>query len=275
MKVPSHKLLTIVSAALLFFGCTKEKGPDTIVNIIDSTSTAFTPAATTLLLIPPSDIEIQTSSVTVRWQVTRDVVGVRYKLDDEEWSSLITQKEAIVTDLDEGKHTVTIRAQHKNGSLELQPPSFTFSVNAVQGQSVMFLKRKKQVLRNSSFQYYIKAEEVDSLMGFSSVITFNPSMLRINSITTGNLVKYSGITLQPYWSIDNINGKARVDLAILGGTPAKGLTGSDTLFILNCTAFGTDGESPVTFIRDSTKYRNTKNTIVPIREYVDGKVVVK
>jgi hypothetical protein len=275
MKVPCVSLLTLASATILFVGCTKEKSKDIIVNPIDSSSTAFIPAVTTLINPPPADIEIPTSTVTVRWQGTRDVFGIRYKLDDEEWTDLITQNEITVSDLDEGMHSVTVQAQHKNGSLELQPPTFTFIVNAVQGQSVMFLKRKKNVTRNTDFQYFVKAEEVDSLMGFSGVINYNPSRIRVNSVGVGNLKKHSAIDLQQYTSIDNGNGKIRLDLAILGGSPVKGLSGTDTLFILHCTALNTAGETLFTFLRDSTRYRNTNNLNIPIRFYVDGKVVVK
>lgn len=271
MKVHYASLLTVMSAVIIFSGCVKEKSKDNIVNTFDTTSIAYVPPLTTLLSTPPSDIEINSSTVTVRWEGSKDVVGVQYKLDDEDWSDVITLSDVTVSDLDEGEHIIIIRAQHKNGSLEIKPHTVKFKVNAVHGPALMFLKRKKIVKQNTVFQYFVKAEEVDSLMGFSGVIIFNSTRLQVNSITTGNVKKYPNLVWEPYSVIDNVNGKVRLDLAIFGGSPVKGFSGTDTLFILHCTTLSALGETQVTF--DSTKFRNTMNKVITITN-VDGKVVV-
>ena len=75
-------------------------------------------------------------------------------------------------------------------------------------------------------------------------------------------------------AVDGMNGILRLDLLLAGGSPAKGVAGSDALVVLNCTAINT-GTAHFTFVTDSTAFRDIANTPMAIKEYVGGKVVVK
>jgi hypothetical protein len=59
-----------------------------------------------------------------------------------------------------------------------------------------------------------------------------------------------------------------------GAAPIQGLTGTDTIIVLQCKALAR-GDSPFQFVTDSTSFRSVSNTAISVFQQIDGKVVVK
>ena len=156
-------------------------------------------------------------------------------------------------------------------------PVINFRVDAVKGQSLMFLKRRKEVKINEVFDYYIKAEEVIGIMGSHIVFNYTKNIIQVLSVEAGALSQESGRIVNPnpiLQTIDSINGRVSVDMLINAGTPRKGLWGSGGMVKIQMRALST-GTADIIFKSDSIIVRDTTNKIISLSQLINGKVVVK
>ena len=233
--------------------------------------------ATTITAGPAAGETVTVDSVVFRWTATGDVGAYSYRFDTELWSDWTASTSATFGFLDEGSHTFSVRGRHTNGvTVEQSPPSRTFTVDAVKGQSAMFLPRLKVVSNGQSFTYDVKAEEVAGLLAAKLSIGYNKNVMRIDSIQFGSLVTVNGgnaVQFSSLNSVDNVNGKAIINLAIAGGSP-RGITGSGVIATLFCRAIAA-GRIDITFDRSGTEYRDAANAQISIRDLINGRLEVQ
>jgi len=258
------------------FNCVQEKSKDQIVNIIDPDSKVYIPPHTTILEAP-QNILVTSSSVTLRWTGTKDIGAYAYRLDDTSWISVGKDSVLTIADLDDTTHTLAIRSTHINGNVETNYPVINFRVDAVKGQSLMFLKRRREVKNNEVFEYYVKAEEVAGVMGSHLIINYPKSKIQVLSVEAGSFTQESGRTVNPnpiLNTIDNTNGRVSVDMLINGGVPRKGLWGSGVMVKLVAKALAV-GTADITFQADSVSVRDTSNVKIILTQLVNGKIVIR
>ena len=265
-------IVIVVLCGLISFQCTSspQKPIDVLVNPIDPKSPVFIKPKTIIRNAPRTGDVLTVPQTTITVEGNIDVVAFSYKLDANEWSPWNAATAIVLTDLDEGKHHWVIRSLHRDSiTIEENPPSIDFSVNAVTGPALMFSSRKKAVLIGTNFNYYIVAEEVQKLYGAKVVFSYDNSAVKINAITSGTIANTSIQLLELQYA-----NKARVEMFFTGNTPINGITGSDTIVVINCSPLKI-GESAFTFVADSVQFRNSSNVSIAIKQIVNGKVVVK
>ena len=233
--------------------------------------------ATTITAGPAAGETVTVDSVTFVWAATGDAGSYSYRFDSDVWSDWTTITSATFGYLDEGSHTFSVRSRHTNGvTIEQNPPTRTFTVDAVKGQSVMFLPRLKIVTNSQRFTYDVKAEEVVGLLAAKITIGYNRSVLRIDSIQFGSFVAVNGgnaVQFPSVNSVDNVNGKAVINLGIAGGSP-RGITGSGVIATLFCRALAA-GTIELSFDSSGTEYRDTANAQIPLRDLINGRLEVQ
>jgi hypothetical protein len=167
-----------------------------------------------------------------------------------------------------------VKSRHKNNIIQEQNyPSRSFSVDAVQGPAVLFYPRRKAVTVSQPFSYEIRAEDVSGLLGCKLALTYDPTVIKIDTIVVGDLVKKNGGGVQSFLTRDPSGTKIVLEIVILG-VNSKGVAGSGTLATLSCRAVAAR-QSILEFVKTETLYRDTANRPIAIRDFVAGKVVAQ
>ena len=107
------------------------------------------------------------------------------------------------------------------------------------------------------------------------VFSYDPSIVVINSITAGNTL--NSISADAKIFSMKYGNEVRIEMFFPGGSPITGISGSDTIVTLTCTAL-TTGLDNFNFVTDSVKYRTPDNSEIPINpidQIINGKVLVK
>jgi hypothetical protein len=270
-----RRLATMAAWALVAFSfCCKEspQGPDYFYNPCDTTHPEFVAPRTYITEAPDSLRPVAVPYVTFQWR-RNPVVGSYFVHFDSKPGWWTSDTSATFDFLDEGSHTFTIYSTNEGGCVIEKPAVVkTFTVDAVHGPSVMFFPRLKTVSAGETFTYDIKAEEVSGLFGAKLSISYSASIVTVDSVQTGSYVQSGGGDAIVFSSSDNASGKAVINLVVVGGNP-KGITGSGVIVTLICRA-AANGTADFSFDRAQTTYRDTTNVDIPIRDLVDGRVVV-
>jgi Cohesin domain len=268
------KLAACFVISFLFFASCKDnvKPPDLAVNPIDSTSSTY--IAPKSFITGPNNTTLAVDSVTITWAGTQDVASFSYNVDGTGWSAFSGTTSILLTDLDEGAHTFGVRAKHKNGNLEITPPSISFNVSAVTGPAIMFFPRRKAVAVGTEFTVSVQAEKVSTnLLAAKISLQVQPSILQVDSVTVGDFMRQNGETPILFWSINTTKDTVTINVAAAGGAIA-GVNGSGALANLYCHA-KTTGLAMINFVAAQTAYRDTVGNAIPINMVIAGKVVAQ
>ena len=258
----------------LFFSACRDniKSPDQIVNAFDSTSSAYVPPES--YITGPNNTTLAVDSVTITWRGSPNVELFSYNVDGTGWSAFSSAKSILLTDLDEGAHTFSVRAQHASGSIESTPQSISFNVSAVTGPAIMFFPRKKNVAVGSAFSYSVQAEKVSTnLLAAKISLQVQPNLLQVDSVTAGDFVRQNGETAILFWGINTTKDTVTINVAAAGGA-ISGVSGSGALANLYCHAKGS-GLTMINFVAAQTAYRDTVGNAIPLNMVISGKVVAQ
>ena len=249
------------------------ESPDAIVNPLDTSHSSFIFPATTIASGPAQSDTVRDTVVTFAWNRTKDADSSSYRFDDTAWSPWTGQNSVTIGYLDEGPHTFTVRAKHKNNqTIEANPPTRTFVVDAVHGPSVMFLPRRKIISPGDHFMYSVKAEEVTGLFASRLAVKYNPNFVQVDSVRSGDfLTTNRGIPILFVPPIDSVNGKLEIDMFVAGSS----VSGSGMLATMYCTARLSTPGTEFAFDPSSTAYRDTLDSPMTIQNFVKGEVVVR
>jgi len=117
---------------------------------------------------------------------------------------------------------------------------------------VAFVPAIVQAQQGASFTTSIRIEGAVNLQSIESQLKFDPKVLRINSITAGDLLQQNGVALEPRKNILNDSGDAT---AALSRDPAKGpVNGTGTLLTITFQAIARGSTlvtMPKTVLHDS------------------------
>jgi len=95
--------------------------------------------------------------------------------------------------------------------------------------------------KNASFSVVVRVENVTGLHGSKIIITFDPAVLQVQSVSRGAFLRSTGYSSFYSPSIDNINGKVQTDEAIFG---QEVISGSGELAIITFLGIN-DGASTI------------------------------
>ena len=107
---------------------------------------------------------------------------------------------------------------------------------AVPAPRISFAPAQLDAQAGSSFTVSVRADGITNLQSVESQIKFDPKILKINSIVSGDLLQQNGVILTPSKNILNDTGSASVSLA---RDPSKGaVNGSGSLISITFQAVG-------------------------------------
>ena len=211
---------------------------------------------------------IYTSSVTFTW-IGNEITGdFSYRFNGGNWSDWIPNTFVTLNYLNEENYKFDIRARADNAEKTIgDTTSVLFTVDAVEGSSLMFYPRYKLLSVNSTTTVEIRAEEVEDIMGVEIGISFDISKVSIDSVSSGNFMQQNGGELIFFKKIDDIQGKINIVSVIAGGTkPTVSGTGViATLFIKGIST----GTAQLEFI-EVCVYRDENDDEIEINEKTNG-----
>lgn len=264
--------IIVISFSLISLQCIQSpsKPVDVLVNPVDPESPVFTLPKTTIINAPDPSVALTVPQATIIVKGNISAIEFSYKLDAYDWSPWDSSTTIVLTDLDEGTHHCTVRALHLDKTtIEANPPSVDFTVHAVTGTALMFSSRKIVVSVGSSFNYYIVAYQVQNLYGANIVFSYDNTAIQINSISSVTIANANVQLLAMQYS-----NEAKMDVFFTNAGSVNGITGSDSIIVLNCTALKS-ATSILTFLTDSVQFRDANNTQITINQIVNGKVVAQ
>ena len=267
-----YNILILLSFGLVGMDCNSSKKPnDVLTNPVDPLSPVFTLPVTTIVSAPDPNTAWTSPTATITVKGNTDAVQFSYILDGSAWSAWTTATTFTLTDLDEGTHTFKVRAVHRDlTTIEQNPPSITFTVHAVTGPALMFGTRKLTVTNGNTFTCYVVAREVQNLYGVRFVFTYDPSAIKLQSISNGTI---SNNTVQMLSKL-SAGDVAMPNCSLRAMVRFKALAVQNTIVAINFTAIKT-GTNNLTFFSDSVQFRTPSNTPITINQIVNGKIVIQ
>jgi len=247
--------------------------PETVINELDTSHPGFIQPVTTIDSAPAPTIAVPTA--TFSWHGNSSVALFSYRIDSSAWSGWTAGTGVTITYLDDGPHAFSVRGEHRNQvTVEAQPPVRNFTVSAVAAPAVIFQPRLLSVDSGAAFSYEIRTLGVTSLFASRLIVSYDPLIAAIDSVSPGGfLAGNGGSVLPPFVKIDNVTGTVEVDLVVVGGTP-KGVSGGGVIAVLWCRSLR-PGVCDFSFDASSAALRDTSNAAIVIHDIVNGRLIVR
>lgn len=242
----------------------------------DPQGTGFVAPETTITAGPSNGSTITSSQATFEWTGNKPGMLFRVRLDGGTWSEWTSVTSYTWGFLNERQYTFEVQSGYDPGQgndpsqFDDTPASVTFTVDAVDGPSLLFFPRQTMAASGTQFNVLLVAEEVLNVMLVSTEIVFDPAHLAVISVTDGDFMTSTGGSIASYTSWDNSTGRIYINLATATGSP-PGVSGTGNLVTIRFTAKN-NSESNVTFVSANTLMRNPLNQTITIRSLVNGKV---
>ncbi|MCH7574328.1 MAG: hypothetical protein IIA59_04300 [Candidatus Marinimicrobia bacterium] len=230
---------------------------------------------TTILSGPAEASVIDSHTVTFVWAGNRNEMQFTYQLNETSWSGWNTDTSMALQYLDEGAYTFAVKGRYISGVEEDLAVSRAFTIDDIHGPALRLYPRLKQTGLFMSNSLEIMLEEVTDVMIVAVTLSFDPAKLEVNQIEVyvdeRSILKTSGGTVIPFWSIDNSAGTASVDVATVTGSPA-GVSGTGAIAKIYFTA---KGSGQFIISAEESSIRDPSNNEITITEFVGALVTIK
>ncbi len=253
----------ILSVFLFMVSCSE---PDLVLdNELDPDNPDFDPPNTTILAIDAIHLDSDGLSVDVqdpiiKWVGNEDMeMEFRNQLDGQGWSDWSSDLQKQLEFLNEGDHRFLVQGRYLSGTLEDQPDTLDFIVDAITGPALRMSPLKQKVSVGDSVLVEIMAEEMAAVSGAEIIIKFNHPYLTLveDDIFIGEFF-YGGQVIH-FKSITEISSNVsalQLDIAVTGGN----ITTQDGVIArLRFSAISPGDEKRVWFEPSSTTVRDADN----------------
>ena len=198
---------------LLFLSCEEISDFETD-NPFDPQNPQYTPPSVTLTSGLQNNETINSSTTSFSWDGNVEGMLFRYFINErtlQEWDS---DNSVVIDFLDEGDYVFGVQGKYPTGDTS-DTLFVAFTVDAVSGPALLFSPRKHISPVGGSIVFDILAEEVDSLAAASFTILFDPILIKVDSVVSG---QYIGDNLESIFYTDIKNGLGAVDIitALIG-----------------------------------------------------------
>ena len=289
--VTRHSLLAALLLVFLCASCEKDHGELDFTNPLDPVSPNFV-KPDTKITGGPKDSEVLTEEkATFSWegnrsleiQFGRSLSEYSFRLQHlewpilsewSEWSEWASAASFTFGNLDEGDYLFSVKSRYLEMTEEdLSPDTRHFTVDAVEGPTLMTRPRYKIVKPGTSFEIEIVAEEVTGLVAVHAVLAYDRSVLetRGEDIGTGDFLGASGGEILFLKNLSN-SGTIEINSGVaLGGS--SGAQGSGAIARIKFKALRT-GETALNFAQEP-KFRDPGNNPILVEKPVGGIVKVQ
>ena len=252
---------------LLFLSCADEFVPE---NPIDPGNPDYIPPIVSITGGLESGQTITQENLTVNFSGNETSMLFRTRLDSMNWSGWANALNATLEYLDEGDHQFSLQGKYTTGDTS-DIVSLPFTVDAVQGPSLMHHPRRQYASQGETIQFTIIAEEVFDLAGLELVIEYDPAKVELMGVTQSSLFDDMGQGPIFFNEVAETQGRLTITLAVWG-EDAPSFTGTDSIAIIDLR-INQSGNITIDFGNDPI-FRDPNNLDIQIAETVPGLIVV-
>ncbi|MCF8335528.1 MAG: hypothetical protein K9H65_02890 [Bacteroidales bacterium] len=273
------KYIPAIFLLLSMGSCTETTSEPELSNPYDPENPAYEPPHATITESPEDGKVLNTDSIVIQWEGVNNESQFRYQLENytSGWSEWQSKTSVTFAHLDEGDYRFKVMEQFVSGDRQEDTTSVSFSVDAVEGPSVLLEKQLLKINTGNHFSVQVKAEEVEDLMGLSFLLTFDPSLLQLENISepTGFLGENADGTSFLTTPVDTANqeGAIEINASRLGGDP-QGVSGTGKIAVLNFSATAR-GHTAITFKPDNCSMRDSTNKDIAIHKTRGSTIVIE
>jgi hypothetical protein len=261
----------------ILFGCSE---PELALdNQFDPSNPDYISPETSILYTNPPLVGNISSvnSIIVHFEGNELNMDFQYKVDNKEWSDWSDLPFATFSYLDEGEHIVLVKGRYLSGTIEENPDTLLFIVDAIQGNSLRINRLQTEVDELGIFTVEIVAEEVVGLSGAGISIVYNSSALSLtgDSLTIGPFLSQDDESVLSFYSFSESVGYTTISLNIATLDPDFNfVSGTGVIATLEFIA-NSNGLWTIEFSENETTLRGPSNNIIPIDELVEGLINVQ
>lgn len=213
------------------------------------------------------------SFVTINWGASPAKPGTEYQYNfdnvgwSEDWSS---DTSATFDYLDEGNHTIQVKARYDSLIVESSPAEESFEVNAIDGPSFRVSPLRQEVYLYESFSVEVIAEEVQGIRYFECIIEYDPQKINYSSNQHGEF-----FTNADLFFVDN-ETPGTVTISAGAISNSNGYTGTGSIIELSFSANDVTNPSgtQITITTESAYFDVDGNEIV-VNQRKEGLVVIQ
>jgi hypothetical protein len=261
---------------ILYIGC--EKLPpkaDFPYNPYDPNNPNYVVPKVTVTSGLDSNVTLLTDSIVIMLQGNREEMEFHYQLDSSLWTNYSASNSITLTNLDEYNHQLNIQGKYASG-YEGEIETIPFNINAVSGPALITIPKRVEIAAGAQFELQLWIDETDSIAGVSTKIIYESTHLRVDKIDfleTNNesFLLANGGRLITFSNIDNTNGIADLDCAVVQGNPRNVVNSGIFARIRFTHLSGTS--STISFSTES-KFRSSDNLEIGINNLVGTEIIV-
>lgn len=241
----------------LLFACGKSEAPQ-YTNPIDPVNPEFTQPQAQLVPGFKMNAILENTNVRLEWDGAYEngEYACFLKGYDASFSDWAPEKSKDYNYLDEGTYTFLVKERVAEFEQE-EPDSLTFTVDAINQTSLILTRWYNSVESGSENYIDLQVEEAQSLIGFSTALTFS------SGIEISNIEKYcsdiEAVAEGVGFFTEIVENQIVLDFLILG--LPQGFSGSSAVCRIYYTA---NGAGDIEFVEDKTEMRNKDNVDVPV-----------
>ena len=188
--------LLVITALVFIMGCSSHEELPPPDNPFDAGNPNYV-SPTAVIVSGPSEGEmINSTAVSIAWEGNESASEYRYNFDSSIWSEWSDATSKTFDYLDEGNHNFEIQARSINGIEQLTAASRSFTVNALEGLTVVVFPYGQTGSAGDTLMYQIIVDEVIDLSAIEYRMIFDNQYLELIDVYNGSIVdEWDGIPL--------------------------------------------------------------------------------
>jgi len=210
---------------------------------------------------------VTTENLTIEYFGNLSKMLFRNRLDTSNWTGWTNNLFATLNYMDEGDHTFSLQGMFTTGDTS-ETISVPFTVDAVDGPSLMFFPRRITATQGETVTFSIIAEEVYNLAGTEFILTYDPATVSVENVLTGDIFSDMG-DIFFFYEDKPSEGKLIITSAVWGsGEPSYTGTAVIAEVSIQITQLG-----EIDIIFDGSElFRDPDNESIQINTTIPGKI---
>ncbi len=251
---------------LFFLSCAEEFVPE---NPIDPENPSYIPPIVSIVDGITIGETVTFENLTIEYSGNESSMLFRTRLDTSNWTGWSNNLFVTLDYMDEGDHEFWLQGKYTTGDTS-ETISVPFTVDAVDGPSLMFFPRRITATQGETVTFSIMAEEVYDLAGLETVLEFDPAKVTLMSVSSAGLFDETG---DPIFFYEHNESQGRLTVtAAVWGDESPAFTGTHPIAILSFRADHT-GNIAIDF-GETSIFRDPNNLNITVWESIPGLIAV-
>ncbi len=258
------KSLLLILLTVFLLSCADEFVPD---NPVDPENPDYIPPIVSIVSGLSENEILDVERFTITFSGNELSMLFRTKLDTNDWTGWFSSTSQTVDFLDEGNHDFYVQGRYTTGDTS-NIVWVPFEVDAVQGPALMFLPRRHIVSIGEKIDFKITAEEVYNLAGAEFHLNYDPSLVSIESVISGDIFSTGG---SPIFLFEDKPESGL--LTITSATWGQGISSYTGTAVIANVEFEVQSVGEIDIVFDGTEvFRNSENETIIINETIHGRI---